>query len=139
MKNAVYANRKPGTSLPVPAGTKSGDPVKVGSIVGVAATNRADSTLKPVPEFGGGNRDGEATILTDGAYELTVDGTIDGPGTPVYITGTGPFTLTTTATEGSAPFGHTVPGPNGQLASKGDGLGRAVVELSAGIAQGATS
>ena len=43
-------------SLPVPAGTKSGDPVRVGILNGVAQTNRATAT-----DWAGGNVEGEAT------------------------------------------------------------------------------
>lgn len=128
MKNQVYAGVEPGISLPVPAGTKSGDAVKVGSFVGVAATNRADSTVTPIPEFGGGNADGYATVLIDGAYLLTVDGAVAGPGTPVNISGTGPFTLSTAA--GGTLFGYTVPGPNNKYASKATGSGPAVVRVA---------
>ena len=59
-------------SLPVPAGTKSGDPVRVGGLNGVALTNRALSTATP-PEFGGGNVDGEATVKLNGAATFDVD------------------------------------------------------------------
>ena len=45
-------------SLPVPAGTKSGDPVRVGILNGVAQTNRASAT-----DWAGGNVEGEALSL----------------------------------------------------------------------------
>ena len=46
-KNIVY---KPGDhlSVPVPAGTKSGDPVRVGGLNGVAITDRANTGVSPV-------------------------------------------------------------------------------------------
>ena len=134
MKNQVYANNTPGISLPVPAGTKSGDPVKVGSIVGVAATDRADSTaaltIDSVAANSSGNADGYASVLTDGAYLLTVTGAIAGPGTPVYITGTGPFTLSTTNGGTDTVFGETVPGPDNKYATKAAAAGPAVVRVA---------
>lgn len=132
MKNQVYANNTPGISLPVPSGTKSGDPVKVGSIVGVAATDRADSTITPATQASvaansSGNPDGYASVLDTGAYLLTVTGAITGPGTPVYVTGTGPFTLSVTNGGSDTLFGVTLPGPDNKYATKAAGSGLAVV------------
>ena len=89
-------------SLPVPEGTVSGDPVRVGAVNGVAATNRG----------GGGNAPTHATVVTDArSYLLEVGGTIAGPFTPVYLTprgegGAAPV-LSTTGT--GDPWGYTVP------------------------------
>ncbi|CAN7195598.1 capsid cement protein [Knoellia sp. LjRoot47] len=88
-------------SLPVVASTVSGDPVRVGSINGVAATNRGE----------GGNASTHATVITDQrAYLYEVGGAIAGPGTPVYLTAragaTAPI-LSTTAS--GAVWGHTIP------------------------------
>lgn len=135
MKNQVYANNIPGISLPVPAGTKSGDPVKVGSLVGVAATDRADSTIDPptvdsVAANSSGNPDGYASVLTDGGYLLTVAGAITAPGTPVYVTGTGPFALSVTNGGTDTVFGYTVPGPDNKYATKAAGSGPAVVRVA---------
>ena len=77
-------------SLPVPAGTKSGDPVRVGGLNGVALTNRALSTATP-PEFGGGNVDGQATVKLNGASTFDVDFAL-APGDAVYIDGTNTLT-----------------------------------------------
>ena len=135
MKNQVYANNIPGISLPVPAGTKSGDPVKVGSLVGVAATDRAVAMSTPptadqVAANSSGNPDGYASVLTDGAYVLTVSGAITGPGMPVYVTGTGPFTLSITNGGSDTVFGYTVPGPDNKYATKAAGDGPAVVRVA---------
>ncbi|MGN6413796.1 hypothetical protein [Flexivirga sp.] len=134
MRNQVYANNTPGINLPVPAGTKTGDPVMVGSIVGVAATDRADSTaalsLDGVAANSSGNADGYASVLTDGGYLLTVSGAITGPGTPVYITGTGPFALSVTNGGTDTVFGYTVPGPDNKYATKAAGDGPAVVRIA---------
>ncbi len=63
-----YAQR---LTLPVVAGTKSGDPVLVGSLPGVAQTDR--------------DGDGNATVWREGAHNFTVDGAIAAVGDPVYI------------------------------------------------------
>lgn len=83
------------TDLPVPANTKSGDPVKVGAFVGVAITNRGD----------GGNAPDRATVWRDGSWHLTVDGEITEVGQPVYITDDN--TLTGTATDNTL-FGYAL-------------------------------
>ena len=84
-------------SLPVPAGTVSGDPVRVGILNGVAQTDRASAT-----NWGGGNAVGEATVWLDGSHHLEVAGAVSAIGTAVYITSDG--SLTTTAT-GNSLFG----------------------------------
>lgn len=79
-------------TLPVPAGVKSGDPVQVGSLMGVAQTDRAaDST---------------ATVWLEGAFRLTVDGAVANVGDPIYIV-SADRSLTTTAT-GNTIFGYAL-------------------------------
>lgn len=92
-----------GTSLPVVASTKSGDPVRVGKLNGVAATDRG----------AGGNVSGNASVVTapdDYLYEVA--GAIAGPGTPVFLTArngaTAPILTTTDPGNGAVPWGHTV-------------------------------
>lgn len=103
MKNEY---QRPATelSLPVVAGTLSGDPVRVGVVNGVAATDRD----------AGGNPAGCATVVTDDrSYEYEVAGAIAGPFTPVFITAragaTAPVLTTTDPADGTAPWGYTVP------------------------------
>lgn len=67
-------------SLPVPSGTKSGDPVKVGVLNGVAVTDRA-TTTNPA----GGNADGNASVWLEGAYSFPVTGAVKAVGDPIYI------------------------------------------------------
>ena len=91
-------------SLPVVEGTLSGDPVQVGAYNGVAAVDRGT----------GGNAPTHASVVTDArAYTYEVDGAIDGPGTPVFITArsgsTAPVLSTTDPADGTAPWGYTVP------------------------------
>ena len=88
-------------SLPVVAGTVSGDPVRVGAVNGVAATNRG----------GGFNPDTHASVVTDArSYEYEVAGAITGPFTPVYLTARSGATAPVLSVSGSgAPWGYTVP------------------------------
>ena len=109
-------------SLPVAADTDSGDPVKVGSLIGVALTTRAVTGNKE-----GGNKDGFATVALDGAFDVTVVGALAGAGTPVYIVAAD---NTLTATVGSNTlFGYSVPGITAD-GSKGSGSGTVTVELA---------
>lgn len=67
-------------SLPVPEGTVSGDPVRVGVLNGVAQTNRATAD-----DWAGGNKDGEASVWLDGSHHLEVTGAVSEVGQAVYI------------------------------------------------------
>lgn len=81
-------------TLPVPSGTKTGDPVKVGSLVGVAQTDR--------------DANGNATVWRKGSFELTVDGAVAAVGTPVYVAGDGTTRITglTATSTGNTLFGY---------------------------------
>lgn len=85
--NQVYAHAQH-IPLPVVAGTKSGDPVLVGALVGVAVIDRETGET-------------EATVWRDGAWNLSVTGAVTVVGAPVYIAAAGQGTrqtgLTTTA------------------------------------------
>lgn len=63
-------------SLPVTDGTKSGSPVLVGTIVGIATTD----------EGKGGNPDNYASVVTKGVHRVSVTGAVSAVGDPVYIT-----------------------------------------------------
>lgn len=113
-------------SLPVASGTKSGDPVKVGSLVGVALTDRQGDTGAAET----GNKTGSATVALGGgsqgcAADLTVTGALAGAGTPVYIASNG--SLTATSTDNTL-FGYSIPGATD--GSKGSGAGVVTVELA---------
>ncbi len=115
MKNEII---RPGTelSLPVPVGTVSGDPVKVGGLCGVAATSRGE----------GGNIATHASVLLDGrVYEFDVDGAITDVGTPIYIDDDGALTVTSTDNE---LYGHSVCAADGSYATKSSGVGAALVK-----------
>lgn len=105
-KNLVFAGTSPALSLPVPAGTRSGDPVKVGGVVGVCETDRTE--VVSGKQYGGvGNPDGYASVAVDGTYALEVPEQVTAAGTPIYIVAAD-NSLTTTATDNTL-FGHTVP------------------------------
>ena len=89
-------------SLPVPAGKKSGDPVRIGALNGVCATDRS-TTANPA----GGNVDGNASVWLKGGY--TFEGiafAVANIGDPVYILADGSG-LTGTAT-GNSLYGHAL-------------------------------
>lgn len=92
-KNNVYGFTK-SQSLPVPAGTKSGDAVKVGGYVGVALTDRQAAVTGLVANTS--NPVGNASVALDGTWVLPCSDAVAAVGTPIYITGAGPFALTTT-------------------------------------------
>ena len=75
-------------SIPVPEGVKSGEPVQVGNINGVAQIDR--------------EADGTATVWLDGSWDIEVTGALATVGLPVYITDE--RTLTATAADGT-PWG----------------------------------
>lgn len=88
-------------SLPVPAGTKAGDPVRVGALCGLAATDRG----------AGDNAATHASVVTDArSYEYEVAGAISGPCEPVWLTPRDGETPPVLSTSGSgAHWGYTIP------------------------------
>lgn len=97
-KNQRYPNALH-ISVPVPEGTKSGAPVKVGQICGVTVIDRQP--------------DGQATVWLDGSYDVPVAGAVNTFGAPVFIKADN--TLTATAA-GNFLFGTA-------LGTKGTGTG----------------
>lgn len=119
MKNEAF---RPASelSLPVPVGTVAGDPVVIGSLVGVAACDRG----------AGGNIETHATVLMDDrAYLLTVTGAITEVGTPIYIEPNGDLDVDDNA-GANVLFGYSVCKADGTLATKGAGAGQALVKLA---------
>lgn len=105
-------------SLPVPAGRKSGDPVRIGGLNGVCQTNRAkvdvakyndDGTVSTTYDFGGGNPTGNASVWLEGVHDLPVSTTTTRAiGDPIFII-TATNVLTTTDNSAANPlFGHAV-------------------------------
>lgn len=97
-------------SLPVASGVKSGDPVIVGGLVGIAQTNRGE----------GGNADTHASVWLKGAHEVQSSFAVTDVGTPVYITSAGALTATAS---GNVLFGHA-------LTTKSATAGPLVVRIS---------
>lgn len=117
MKNEYFSPASE-LSLPVPVGTVAGDPVVIGSLVGVAACDRG----------AGGNIDTHAAVLMDDrAYLLDVNGAITEVGTKIYIEPDGDLTVTAST---NVLFGYSVCKSDGSLATKGAGVGQALVKLA---------
>lgn len=98
-------------SLPVPAGTRAGSPLRIGILNAVAVTDEGGSTVTiqlgagvtlTQPSGGIGNAPGFASCALKGAGLLTVTGATT-VGGPVYIKADN--TLTTTVAAGSKLFG----------------------------------
>lgn len=107
-KNRVYDDDTSNLYLPVIAGVVSGGPVAVGMIVGVAETTRDAA--------------GNATVQTQGVYNVSVTGAIATVGLPVYITSaTGALVVAPGA--GIQLFGHA-------LQTKAGGAGTIQVRLA---------
>lgn len=104
MKNEIFYPNSPDAklSLPVPADTPSGAPVLVGSIVGVTACKEGQ----------GGNVDGNASVWTEGVYDLlVVTNTARAIGDPIYIIAANsgnPATALTPSASGNTLFGYAL-------------------------------
>ena len=101
-------------SLPVPSGTKSGDPLRIGGLNAVAATDRAkvdvsptnaDGTRNTSYNYGGGNPTGNASCWLDGGHEFTVDFAVSAVGDPIYITSANALSGTAS---GNTLYGHAL-------------------------------
>lgn len=102
-------------SLPVIAGKKAGDPVRIGGLNGVCETDRAkvdvapfDSVgvANPLYNYGGGNPTGNASVWLKGAHVFQVAFAIANVGDPVYILADG-SALTATAS-GNNLYGYAL-------------------------------
>lgn len=124
-KNEVYKEANY-LSLPVPVGTLSGAPVRIGGLNAVAQvdepTAKINAQLTPVwGEDPSSNRPGYASVALKGAFRIPVATTTAlTVGAPVYIV-TASNTLTTTDNSGANPlFGHA-------LSAKGTTAGQSVI------------
>lgn len=114
-RNEVFEGDKDVFALPVPSGTKAGDPVRVSGLNGVAQTDRADTSVKKYNadgttnaqyNWGGGNVDGEASVKLRGAHKFPVGTTTAlAKGDPVYITSGNALTP---VSSGNSLFGHAL-------------------------------
>lgn len=94
-------------SLPVPAGTKAGDPVRVGGLNGVAETDRnegaaADPVRGPAVNT---NPVGCASVWLKGAHVFQSDFAVANVGDPVYVTPGGKLAGTAS---GNSLYGHAL-------------------------------
>jgi hypothetical protein len=109
-------------ALPVPDGTLSGTPLRIGILNAVAETDEGGQTavVNGITQNTGGigNKDNFASLSFVGAWRLTVTGTLT-VGQAVYITGAGALTATST---GNFLFGAA-------LRAKGSGAGDAIVKI----------
>ncbi|VXC44390.1 hypothetical protein [Nocardioides sp. AX2bis] len=114
-------------ALPVPAGTKSGAPLRIGGATGlnvVATTDRANTSVAPrnadgsvngTYNYGGGNVDGQASCVLVGAHPFVVDFAVANVLDPIYITGANALSADAT---GNTLYGHaltTKAAPSGPL------------------------
>lgn len=111
-RNEVYKDADY-LSLPVPVGTLSGAPVRVGGLNGVAQVDEPSAYLAANPgaynEAMSSNKAGYASVALKGAFRINVatTGTL-AVGDPVYIV-TASNTLTTTSNTNANPiFGYAL-------------------------------
>jgi len=110
-KNEVFKDANY-LSLPVPTGTLSGAPVRIGGLNAVATTNEGSVDIdesSPYNQAASSNKAGYASVALKGAFNLPVSTTTTlAVGAPVYII-TASNTLTTTDNSGANPvFGHAL-------------------------------
>ena len=94
-------------SLPVPAGTLSGAPVRVGGLNGVTQTARNEGAA-PDPVRGPAvnlNPVGYATVWLKGAHEFQVAFAVTNIGDPIYIT---PANALSATAAGNSLYGHAL-------------------------------
>jgi len=123
-RNEVYKDADY-LSLPVPVGTLSGAPVRVGGLNGVAQVDEPTAYInaQTTPDYNeamSSNKPGFASVALKGAWRLPVGTTTAlAIGDPVYITPAN--ALTTTDNSGAnALFGHA-------LSAKGTVAGASVI------------
>lgn len=125
-------------SMPVPAGTKSGDPIRVGLINGVAVTDRANTGVAPFNTDGspngtynpgGGNPDGHASVWTWGGHRLNVVASAKPEfGSGVYFDPEGAAGKKLTATAGSLALYGAV--ADAAPTDNGDGTWSCIVDIA---------
>jgi len=111
-------------SVPMPAGTKAGAPLRIGGLNAVAATDVAktdvsptnqDGTINAAYNAGGGNPHGYGSAWFDGGHEFVVGFAVAAVGDPIYITALNALSGTAS---GNQLYGHaltTKGAPSGPL------------------------
>lgn len=130
-KNVVYKDADY-LSLPVPTGTLSGKPVRIGSLNAITQTDEGSveiaraNALAPNYSTSNGassNKAGWASVALKGAARLTVTGAVTVVGAPIYIV-TSNNTLVVTDNSGANPlYGHA-------LGLKASGAGEIIVRIA---------
>lgn len=125
MLNEVFKDAD-GLSLPVAEGVRSGTPLRIGILNGVAITDEGSvvdnqNLINGVARKTGGigNEPGYTSVKLSGAFNLTVTGALATVGLPVYIKADGTLTA---AAAGAFLFGAA-------LRTKGSGTGKVLVRL----------
>lgn len=133
-KNITY---KPGDHLsaPVPANTKSGQPLRLGGLNAIAITDRAKTDVSPVNadgsvntsyNRGGGNPNGNASVWFEGAANVKVTAAAAPTyGQPIHFK-TADGTLSVTVGDGPL-WGHAV---DNAPVNNGDGTFAVVVRIN---------
>lgn len=105
-------------SLPVPNGTASGSPVRIGTFsatTGINLNGVTETKTGAAGEPDGGNATGYASVRLKGAYKLAVSTTTTlAVGDPVYITSANVLTPVATS---NALYGHALT-PKGATAGQ---------------------
>jgi predicted RecA/RadA family phage recombinase len=118
-------------SLPVPEGTKSGDPVRVGGLNGVALTDAADTGATPDPVYGPAvnlNADGNASVALKGAFSFTVSFAVSNVGDPIYMDADGHLTANAQTGTGEGAVDNDLYGH--ALNTKSSSSGTLIVRLA---------
>lgn len=101
-------------SLPVPAGTVAGAPLRLSGLNVVTATDvaktdvsptNADGTRNTSYNAGGGNPHGYASCWLDGGHEFTVAFAVAAIGDPIYIT---PLNALSGTASGNSLYGNAL-------------------------------
>lgn len=110
-------------SLPVPVGTKSGDPVRIGGLNGVAQTDEPTAWLNGKGAYvkhPSGNIKGYASVKLDGAHSFQLGTGVIAVGDAIYITSANALNTTSS---GNSLFGHA-------LTAKASAAGKVVVRIT---------
>lgn len=130
-KNVVYKDADY-LSAPVPTGTLSGSPVRIGGLNAVTQTDEGSVEITranaQAPNYStsnraSGNKAGWASVAYKGAARLTVTGAVTAYGAPIYIN-LADNALNVSDNSGARPlFGHA-------LGTKAAGAGEIIVRIA---------
>lgn len=136
-KNVVYKDADY-LSLPVPTGTLSGAPVRVGDLNGVAQTNEgsvdiaAAEALAPNYRTSNGassNKAGYASVALKGAARFAIDDAVANVGQSIYFDASDD-SLTVDPDDGATPDPNPFPLFGHALSVKASGAGTVIVRIA---------